>query len=97
MSFEMIRYLTEALPVMTTPKWVQTSCQPVAVTDVLDALVDSLEHDGSRIVDLGGPDIVTYAEMMQVYAQEAGLRRRRMVPLPFLTPRLSALWRTLGH
>jgi len=91
-SFEMIRYLTEALPVMTAPKWVQTSCQPVAVTDVLDALVDSLEHDGSRIVDLGGPDIITYAEMMQVYAQEAGLRRRRLLTLPFLSPRMSSLW-----
>jgi len=92
LSFEMLRALTEAVPLMMAPKWVRTACQPVAVTDVLDALVDSLEHDGSRIVDLGGPDIYSYEEMMQIYAQEAGLRRRRIVTLPLLTPRLSSTW-----
>lgn len=92
LSFEMLRGLTEALPVMTTPKWVRTACQPVAVTDVLDALVDALEHDGGRIIDLGGPDIYSYEEMMHIYAEEAGLRRRRVVGVPFLTPRLSSTW-----
>ncbi|MEE9582670.1 MAG: SDR family oxidoreductase [Acidimicrobiia bacterium] len=92
LSFEMLRHLTEALPVMTSPKWVRSACQPVAVTDVLDALVDSIEHDGSRIIDLGGPDIFTYEEMMRIYAQEAGLRRRRIITLPLLSPRLSSQW-----
>ena len=92
LSFEMLRALTEAAPVMTAPRWVRTACQPIAVTDVLDALVDSLEHDGSRIIDLGGPDIFSYEEMMQIYAQEAGLRRRRTVTLPLLLPRLSSTW-----
>jgi uncharacterized protein YbjT (DUF2867 family) len=92
LSFEMLRYLTEVLPIMTTPRWVQTQCQPIAVIDVLDALVDTLEHEGSRIIDLGGPDVLTYADMMQIYAQEAGLRKRRLIQLPFLSPRLSSLW-----
>lgn len=92
LSFEMLRYLTEVLPIMAAPKWVRTDCQPVAVDDVLDALIDSLQHEGSRIVDLGGPEILTYEEMMQIYAQEAGLRRRRFLRIPFLTPRISSLW-----
>ena len=92
LSFEMLRSLTEALPVMTAPKWLRTACQPVAVTDVLDALIDALEHDGSRIIDLGGPDIYSYEEMMQIYAEEVGIRRRRVVGIPLATPRLSSTW-----
>ncbi len=92
LSFEMLRSLTKAFPVMTTPRWTRTACQPVAVTDVLDALVDSLEHAGSRVIDLGGPDIHSYREMMQIYAEEAGLRRRWMIGLPFETPNLSSMW-----
>ena len=82
LSFEMIRYLTEVIPIMPTPRWVASRCQPVGVTDVLTALVDSIDHDGNRIIDLGGPDILTYGEMMQIYAEEAGLRRRRLMTLP---------------
>jgi hypothetical protein len=92
LSFEMLRYLTEVLPVMTTPKWVRTRCQPVAVNDVLAALIDALAHEGDRIIDLGGPDILTYEEMMQIYAEEAGLRKRHFIRVPFLTPGLSSHW-----
>ncbi|MDH3729592.1 MAG: SDR family oxidoreductase [Acidimicrobiia bacterium] len=93
-SFEMLRYLTEVLPVMTTPSWVRTRCQPVAISDALTALVSSLD-DGSQesaIRDLGGPDVLTYQEMMQGYAEVAGLKRRLIMPIPVLSPRLSSLW-----
>jgi len=94
-SFEMLRSLVEVLPVMVVPRWVsQTLCQPVGITDVLDDLVHVLERPefyGSTI-DIGGPDVVTYQDMMHAYARVAGLRRRRIVPVPVLTPRLSSHW-----
>lgn len=94
-SFEMLRSLVEVLPVMVVPKWVsQTLCQPVGITDVLDDLVHVLERPefyGSTI-DIGGPDVVTYQDMMHAYARVAGLRRRRILPVPVLTPRLSSHW-----
>lgn len=93
LSFEMLRYLTEVLPVMTTPRWVRTRCQPVAIGDVLDALVEAAHDRGaSRVVEIGGPEVLTYQQMMQVYAQEAGLSRRVIIPVPMLTPRISSLW-----
>ncbi|MFJ6409635.1 DUF2867 domain-containing protein [Streptomyces hydrogenans] len=93
-SFEMLRYLTERLPVMVTPSWVGTRVQPIAVRDVLRALVGSagMPADVSRAFDIGGPDILTYREMMQRYAAVAGLPRRLILPVPVLTPRLSSLW-----
>ena len=93
-SFEMLRYLTEVLPVMVTPKWVHTSCQPISIRDVLRYLVAVIEYPGdlSGVMEVGGPDVVSYAEMMAVYAQQAGLRTRRLIPVPYLTPRLSSLW-----
>lgn len=92
-SFEMLRYLTEVLPVMTTPKWVRTLCQPVAIRDVLAALTAALEDGaGSRILELGGPDVVTYEQMMRGYAEEAGLRNRIIIPVPVLSPGLSSRW-----
>ena len=93
-SFEMLRYLTEVLPVMVTPKWVHTRCQPISIGDVLRYLVATIEHPGplAGILEIGGPDVVSYAEMMAVYAREAGLARRRLIPVPVLTPRLSSLW-----
>lgn len=93
-SFEMLRYLTEVLPVMVTPKWVHTQCQPIAIRDVLRYLVATVEAEGelTGVYEIGGPDVVSYAEMMAVYAREAGLPRRRLVPVPVLTPRLSSLW-----
>ncbi|WP_283133025.1 SDR family oxidoreductase [Rhizohabitans arisaemae] len=93
-SFEMLRYLTERLPVMTTPRWVRTRTQPIAIRDVLRCLVAAAElPDGlNRAFDIGGPDVMTYAEMMQGYAEVARLPRRLIVPLPMLTPGLSSLW-----
>ncbi|MEU8911914.1 SDR family oxidoreductase [Streptomyces nigrescens] len=93
-SFEMLRYLTERLPVMVTPSWVGTRIQPVAVRDVLRYLVGCarLPADVSRAFDIGGPDILTYRDMMQRYARVAGLPERLILPVPMLTPRLSSLW-----
>ena len=93
-SFEMLRYLTERLPAMITPKWVNTRIQPIAVRDVLRYLVGSASLDSSinAAFDIGGPDVFTYREMMQAYAKAAGLRKRIIVPVPVLTPNLSSGW-----
>lgn len=93
-SFEMLRYLTERLPVMVTPSWVHTRTQPIGVRDVLRYLVGSaaMPDDVNRTFDIGGPDVLTYREMMRRYALVAGLRRRLIVPVPILTPRLSSHW-----
>ncbi len=93
-SFEMLRYLTERLPVMVTPKWVSTRIQPIAVRDVLHYLVGAatLPEDVSRRLDIGGPDVLTYQQMMQRYATCVGLRKRIIVRVPVLTPWLSSHW-----
>ncbi|MET9648035.1 SDR family oxidoreductase [Streptomyces syringium] len=93
-SFEMLRYLTERLPVMVTPSWVNTRIQPIAVRDVLRCLVAAagLPDDVSRSFDIGGPDILTYRRMMDRYAAVARLPRRLVLPVPVLTPGLSSLW-----
>ncbi|WP_329456649.1 SDR family oxidoreductase [Streptomyces sp. NBC_01497] len=93
-SFEMLRYLTERLPVMVTPSWIHTRIQPIAVRDVLRYLVGAAElpADVSRAFDIGGPDIVTYRDMMRRYARVAGLPKRLVVSLPVLTPSLSSHW-----
>ncbi|GAA2251853.1 MULTISPECIES: SDR family oxidoreductase [Kitasatospora] len=93
-SFEMLRYLTERLPVMVTPSWVDTRIQPIAVRDVLRLLTGAarLPGDVNRTFDIGGPEILTYRQMMDRYARVAGLRRRVIVPVPVLTPRLSSHW-----
>jgi uncharacterized protein YbjT (DUF2867 family) len=93
-SFEMLRYLTERLPAMITPKWVNSRIQPIAVRDVLRYLVAAatLPLDVSRRFDIGGPEVLTYLQMMKRYAKVAGLRRRVIVPVPLLTPRLSGHW-----
>ncbi|MEU2513491.1 SDR family oxidoreductase [Streptomyces syringium] len=93
-SFEMLRYLTERLPVMVTPSWVNTRIQPIAVRDVLRCLVAAAElpDDVSRSFDIGGPDILTYRRMMDRYAAVARLPRRLVLPVPVLTPGLSSLW-----
>ncbi|GIV77042.1 MAG: NAD-dependent epimerase [Litorilinea sp.] len=92
-SFEMIRNLTERLPVMIAPRWVYTRIQPIAVRDVLAYLVAALTTPAStgQMVEIGGADVLTYAEMMRQYAEERGLRRL-IIPVPVLTPRLSAYW-----
>ena len=93
-SFEMLRYLTEVLPAMVTPRWVRTKCQPIAISDVLHYLTAVLDDPETvdRVLEIGGPDVVTYAEMMQTYAEVAGLPRRIIVPVPLLSPRLSSRW-----
>ncbi|MET8585637.1 SDR family oxidoreductase [Streptomyces collinus] len=93
-SFEMLRYLTERLPVMITPSWVRTRIQPIAVRDVLRLLTGCarLPDDVNRAFDIGGPDVLTYRDMMMRYARVAELPRRVIVPVPVLTPRLSSLW-----
>ena len=93
-SFEMLRYLTERLPVMVTPRWVTSRIQPIAVMDVLRYLVGcaDLPADVNRAFDIGGPDVLTYEQMMQRYAAVAGLRRRLLLPVPMLSPWLSSHW-----
>jgi uncharacterized protein YbjT (DUF2867 family) len=93
LSFEMIRYLTERLPVMICPKWVFTRTQPIAIRNVLDYLVAALECPASagRILEIGGRDVLTYSEMMTGYAQARGLKRH-LLAVPVLTPRLSSYW-----
>ncbi|MDA5282882.1 SDR family oxidoreductase [Streptomyces sp. Isolate_45] len=93
-SFEMLRYLTERLPVMVTPSWVGTRVQPIAVRDVLRYLVGSaaMPPEVSRTFDIGGPDVVTYEEMMRRYATVAELPKRLILRVPMLTPRLSSHW-----
>ncbi|MFJ4189231.1 SDR family oxidoreductase [Kitasatospora sp. NPDC089509] len=93
-SFEMLRHLTERLPAMVTPRWVATRIQPIAVRDVLRYLAGAAElpPEVNRTFDIGGPDVLTYAQMMHRYARIAGLPRRLIVPVPVLTPRLSGHW-----
>jgi uncharacterized protein YbjT (DUF2867 family) len=93
-SFEMLRYLTERLPVMVTPAWVRNQVQPIAVRDVLHYLVAAadLPAGTNRSFDIGGPAVLSYQEMMQRYAAVAGLPRRRMLAVGVLTPRLSSHW-----
>ena len=94
LSFEMLRYLTEVLPVMTTPRWVRSMCQPIAIDDLLAVMsrVTGEQPDRSRIMEIGGPDVLSYEQMMRVYAEEAGLRSRLIIPVPVLSPGLSSMW-----
>lgn len=93
LSFEMIRALVERLPVMITPRWVRVEAQPISIDDLLAYLVAALsvQLDVSRVFEIGGADRVSYGDLMREYARQRGLRRA-MVPIPFLTPRLSSLW-----
>jgi uncharacterized protein YbjT (DUF2867 family) len=93
LSFEMIRYLTERLPVMICPRWVFTRVQPIAIQNVLDYLIAALEspETAGRILEIGGRDVLTYAEMMTGYARARGLKRW-LIAVPVLTPRLSSYW-----
>ena len=93
LSFEMIRALVERLPAMITPRWVRILAQPIAIDDVLRYLRAALDvrADGSPIFEIGGPDCISYGELMREYARQRGLRRF-MIPVPVLTPRLSSLW-----
>ena len=91
-SFEILRHLTERLPVMITPRWVGTLCQPIGIRDVLDYFAGAIEHpEVTGVVEIGGPDVLSYGDMMRAYARVRGLRRL-MIPVPVLTPRLSSYW-----
>jgi uncharacterized protein YbjT (DUF2867 family) len=93
-SFEILRYLVERLPIMITPRWVQSLNQPIAIRDVIAYLVGCLEHEetAGETFDIGGPDLLTYRDLLEIYAEEAGLRKRLIIPVPVLTPTLSAYW-----
>ena len=93
-SFEILRYLVEHLPVMTTPRWVFSRNQPIAIRNVINYLVGCLDHDETvgENFDIGGPDVITYRELLDIYAQEAHLPKRWIIPVPVLTPTLSAHW-----
>jgi uncharacterized protein YbjT (DUF2867 family) len=93
LSFEMIRSLVDRLPIMITPKWVKVPAQPIAIDDVLEYLVAALRlpDDESRVFEIGGADQMSYADIMQSYARQRGMRLR-MIPVPVLSPFLSSLW-----
>jgi len=90
-SFEMLRYLTERLPAMVCPRWVRTRIQPIALVDLLAYLEQSL-HVAPGIYEIGGADVTTYREMISAYARVRGLRPRRIIDIPWLTPYLSSYW-----
>ncbi len=93
LSFELVRALVQRLPVMICPKWVSVQAQPIAIEDLLEYLVEGLDWAGNdiRIFEIGGPDQVSYGEIMREYAKQRGLRRW-FISVPVLTPRLSSLW-----
>lgn len=93
-SFEIMRYLVDRLPFMITPRWVRTPSQPIAIRNVVNYLIGCLECDETigTIFDIGGPQVLSYQLLMDTYAQEAGLPKRLVVPIPYFTPRLSSYW-----
>lgn len=93
-AFEILRYLVDRLPVILTPRWVDTPCQPIGIRNVLHYLIGCLECPETlgETFDIGQPEILNYKKLMEIYAEEAGLRKRLVIPLPFLTPRLSSYW-----
>jgi uncharacterized protein YbjT (DUF2867 family) len=96
LSFEMIRALVERLPVMVCPRWVETLTQPIAIDDVVAYLASALDLPESRgrVFEIGGPEVVSYGDIMREYARLRGLRRL-LLPVPVLTPHLSGLWLAL--
>ena len=90
-SYEVVRALVESLPVMVTPRWVETAAQPIAIEDVVDFLVAALDYEGGGVFEIGGEDRVTYGEILREYARQRGLRRR-MLRLSVLTPRASGFF-----
>jgi uncharacterized protein YbjT (DUF2867 family) len=93
LSYELVRALTERLPVMITPRWVETRAQPIAIEDVIAYLLAALDLDarGSEVFEVGGAEVATYGDLMREYARQRGLRRL-LIRVPVLTPRLSSLW-----
>jgi uncharacterized protein YbjT (DUF2867 family) len=92
-SFQMLRGLVEHLPVMITPKWLETRSQPVAIADVVDTLAAlAIRDDAPAEVQLGGADVLTYREMLRRFAAVEGRRQPLLLPVPLFTPRLSSYW-----
>jgi len=93
-SFEMLRYLVERLPVMACPKWIDTRIQPIAIDDVVAYLIGCLDNPATadRTFDIGGPEVLTYREMMHAYAKARDLPRRVIFRMPLLTPLISVYW-----
>ena len=93
-SFEIMRYLVEHLPVMTTPRWVRSPNQPIAISNVLTYLIGCLDNEQTRgqTYDIGGPDVLSYRDLLDIYSEEAGLPKRLVIPVPVLTPTLSSYW-----
>jgi uncharacterized protein YbjT (DUF2867 family) len=93
-SYRTVRYLVERLPAMIAPAWLRNRTQPIAIQDVLDYLVQAADrHEAAgREIQIGGPDVLTYSELLDLMADVLGKRRRPKVPVPLLSPRLSSLW-----
>jgi len=93
-SFEILRYLVERLPVMVTPRWVLTPNQPIAIRNVIEYLYRCIEKDETigQTYDIGGKEVLSYLQLMRIYAEVAGLKKRLFIPVPILTPRLSSWW-----
>jgi uncharacterized protein YbjT (DUF2867 family) len=93
-SFEILRYLVDRLPVMITPRWIDTPCQPIGVRNVLHYLIGCIQEPKiiGETFDIGQPEVTNYRELMKIYAEEADLPRRLVIPVPVLTPRLSSYW-----
>ena len=87
----MLRYLTERLPFMVCPRWVRTAIQPIASADMIRYLIGAIDVEPG-VYEVGGADVTSYREMIAAYATARGLRRRRIVDVPYLTPRLSSYW-----
>ncbi len=96
-SFELVRYLVDRLPFMITPTWVNTRAQPIPIRNVLGYLAGCLENEETAglTLDIGGPDILSYSELFALYAEVAGVPKRRIIATPFLSPRLSSFWVSL--
>lgn len=93
-SFEILRYLVERLPAMITPRWVHTPSQPIAIGNVLEYLVGCLKNKDTRgdTFDIGGTDVLSYRDLINIFAEESDLPKRHIIPVPVLTPHLSSLW-----
>ncbi len=93
-SFEILRYIIDRLPIILTPKWVNTPCQPIAIRNVLHYLAGCLEipETTGQTFDIGGPDVLSYRRLMEIYTEEAGLHKRLIIPIPIMAPAVSAYW-----
>nr|QOV08890.1 SDR family oxidoreductase [uncultured Actinomycetes bacterium]QOV09086.1 ADP-L-glycero-D-manno-heptose-6-epimerase [uncultured Actinomycetes bacterium] len=93
-SFEMLRHLTHRLPIMTTPKWIKNRTHPIAIRDVLYYLSElaNVDNHVGGVFDIGGPTVLSYADLMHLFAEKSGLRKRIIISIPVLTPRLASLW-----